>query len=140
MVELLGYESREELLTVNVKDLYLKAEDREGHLAVLLEQGFAREHPVPMLKKDGTVISTLITSMARKDSSGRLIGVQGTVKDVTELEKAEKALRESEERFRTIFQSINDAIFIHDIATGQVLDINPTMCAMYGYTRKRPSN
>jgi len=51
-------------------------------------------------------------------------------------EQAEEALRESEERFRTIFDSINDAVFIHDIETGAILNVNNTACNMYGYTRE----
>ena len=44
-------------------------------------------------------------------------------------------LRESENRFRTIFESVNDAIFIAD-ADGTVLDVNARMCEMFGYTRE----
>jgi PAS domain S-box-containing protein len=44
-------------------------------------------------------------------------------------------LRESEERFRSIFNSVNDAIFIHD-ASGAILDVNDRMCAMFGYSRE----
>lgn len=43
---------------------------------------------------------------------------------------------ESEERFRTIFESVNDAIFIHDWKTGTILDVNPRMTEMFGYTRE----
>ena len=49
---------------------------------------------------------------------------------------AESELKESEDRFRTIFDSINDAIFIHDIETGTILNVNNTTCNMYGYTRE----
>ena len=50
--------------------------------------------------------------------------------------RAEEALRESEERFRAIFDSINDAVFIQDVETGAILDVNSTMCEMYGYSRE----
>jgi len=50
--------------------------------------------------------------------------------------ESEDALSESEARFRTIFDSINDAVFIHDIETGAILDVNNTACDMYGYTRE----
>jgi PAS domain S-box-containing protein len=50
--------------------------------------------------------------------------------------ESEEALDESEARFRTIFDSVNDAIFIHDIGTGAILNVNNTACNMYGYTRK----
>ncbi|GFO54284.1 hypothetical protein GMSM_12910 [Geomonas sp. Red276] len=45
-------------------------------------------------------------------------------------------LAESEERFQTIYHNVNDAIFIHDSKDGTILDVNQTMCAMYGYTRE----
>jgi PAS domain S-box-containing protein len=47
----------------------------------------------------------------------------------------DERLHESEERFRTIFDSVNEAIFIHDLKTGAILDVNRRMCEMYGYTR-----
>jgi len=50
--------------------------------------------------------------------------------------ESEEALAESEDRFRTIFDSINDAVFIHDIETGAILNVNNTACGMYGYTRE----
>ncbi|HJH29978.1 MAG TPA: PAS domain S-box protein [Methanosarcinaceae archaeon] len=56
--------------------------------------------------------------------------------DITERKKTEEALRESEKRFRTIFDSINDAVFIHDMETGVIHDVNSTMCKMYGYSRE----
>lgn len=43
-------------------------------------------------------------------------------------------LAESETRFRTIFDAAGDAFFIHDIETGQILDVNQRMCEMYGCT------
>ena len=49
---------------------------------------------------------------------------------------AERSLRDSEKRFRTIFDSVNDAIFIHDVRTGEILDVNRRMCEMYGMTRE----
>jgi PAS domain S-box-containing protein len=41
----------------------------------------------------------------------------------------------AEENYRTIFDTANDAIFVHDAATGAILDVNPKMSEMYGYAR-----
>ncbi len=46
-----------------------------------------------------------------------------------------RASRSNEENFRTIFNSVNDAIFVHDIATGTIVDVNDRMCEMYRVTR-----
>ncbi len=44
-------------------------------------------------------------------------------------------LAESESRFREIFNTVNDAIFIHDAQTGRIVEVNQRMCEMYGITR-----
>jgi PAS domain S-box-containing protein len=48
----------------------------------------------------------------------------------------EIALRESERRFREIYDNVGDAIFVHDPDSGRILDVNRRMCEMYGYTRE----
>ena len=56
---------------------------------------------------------------------------------ITEVEKSGiEALQENEKRFRAIFDSVNDAIFIHDLETGAIVDVNQRMCEMYGFSRE----
>jgi PAS domain S-box-containing protein len=52
------------------------------------------------------------------------------------LEQSNHELHLSENRFRTIFDITNDAIFIHELPSGAIVDVNQTMCEMYGYTRE----
>ncbi|HYQ47961.1 MAG TPA: PAS domain S-box protein [Thermodesulfovibrionales bacterium] len=47
-----------------------------------------------------------------------------------------RQLGESEQRFEQIFDNVTDAIFIHDSATGKIVDVNQTMCRLYGFTRE----
>lgn len=47
--------------------------------------------------------------------------------------QAEEALRESEERFRRLFEQSNDAIIIHE--SGRIIDVNQRACEMLGYTK-----
>ena len=60
--------------------------------------------------------------------------------DNLKLAKATALLQASEERFHTIYDSLNDAIFIHDAETGRILDVNETMCRLYGYSRDEVLN
>lgn len=53
--------------------------------------------------------------------------------EVQERLRAEATLRESEERYREIYNSPSDAIFIHDAETGVILDVNRAMLEMFGY-------
>jgi two-component system, cell cycle sensor histidine kinase and response regulator CckA len=67
---------------------------------------------------------------------GEIIGVAGIIRDVTEQKRAEEGLRRSEENYRSIFDSANDALFIHDIETGRIVSVNQKMCEMYGYSKE----
>jgi len=55
--------------------------------------------------------------------------------DVTERKAGEEALRTSEANYREIFDAANDAIFVHDLETGEILDCNRKTCEMYGLAR-----
>jgi len=68
--------------------------------------------------------------------SGEVTGLLGAVIDITDRKRQEAALRESEERFRTIFESVSDAIVIHDVETAKVADVNRRAVDTFGYTRE----
>ena len=64
-----------------------------------------------------------------------LASVQSSIEMMVRLlEQRYAQLQESGERFRSIFDAVNDAIVINDIDSGAILDANPAMCAMFGYS------
>lgn len=56
--------------------------------------------------------------------------------DMNERRRQDEALRVSEASYRAIFDATEDAIFVHDIETGAIVDVNPKACATFGYTRQ----
>ena len=70
-----------------------------------------------------------------RSESGEVTGLIGMVLDITALKNAQLALRQSEERFRTIFDLVNDLIFVREFETGAVVEVNQRACEMLGYTR-----
>jgi diguanylate cyclase (GGDEF)-like protein/PAS domain S-box-containing protein len=97
-----------------------------------LERGEA-EAELGLLHVDGTARRYLIKAdrIELEDGPGMLgIGI-----DVTETRHTEKLLRESEQRFRAIFASVSDGIFVYDIATVARVEANQSICDMFGYTR-----
>ena len=56
--------------------------------------------------------------------------------DIDERQRAAEALRVSEASYRAIFDAAEDAIFVHDVDTGAIVDVNPKACATFGYTRE----
>jgi len=55
---------------------------------------------------------------------------------IGDIDRQKEELQKSEERYRTVYDSANDAIFIQDIDTGQILDVNQKMCEMFGFNRE----
>ncbi len=84
---------------------------------------------------DGHQEHTETTKAPVVDGQGQPIGVLGIGHDITERKGAEIALRDSESRFRAIFDAVSDAIFIHDADDGRLIDVNRSMCELYGYTK-----
>jgi two-component system cell cycle sensor histidine kinase/response regulator CckA len=71
-----------------------------------------------------------------KDAAGRIYRIVGIAHDISDLKRAEVALLDSERRFRTIYDSVEEAIFVHDLDTGAILDANRKACEMFGYVRE----
>jgi len=68
--------------------------------------------------------------------NGRCKRLHGTFQDITDRKQAELRLRRSESKFRTLYNSATDAIFILDFE-GHILDANDVACKRLGYSRKR---
>ncbi len=64
-----------------------------------------------------------------------LLLYQLILRDSRRLAEVASCLRTSEERFHAIYDSLNDAVFIHAAADGRIVDVNETACRMYGYSR-----
>ena len=69
-----------------------------------------------------------------RDAQGKVVKVALLSRDITSRKRMEESLRLSEANYRAIFSAMNDTIFIHDIETGKILDVNQKMCEMYGYS------
>jgi len=84
-----------------------------------------------------------LSAPAHAGQAAELVSLRTSIETMVRLldrryaELQEEAVRrfESEERFRAIFDSVNDAIFIHDRETGEILEVNARMREMWGFTR-----
>jgi|GEM_PF-1068482 len=65
--------------------------------------------------------------------------LEGYIHDISERVSTEKIIQESEEKFRTFFGSINDAVFVHPLMKkgfGKLIEVNEIACIRYGYTKE----
>lgn len=70
-----------------------------------------------------------------RDGDGRIIRWYGTCTDIEDYKRAEDALRASEERYRTLFHSIPDPMFVFDPQSLRFLAVNDAAITNYGYSR-----
>ena len=114
LMERLGCRSRKDMFGIDVASTYANPEDRESFLKVVADLGFVREYPIKFRSLDGSVIDSLVSLMPEKNPDGTVRAFIGTVRDIGNQLVAEKALRESEERCRRIFESFEDIYYQTD--------------------------
>jgi PAS domain S-box-containing protein len=88
-----------------------------------------------LCRKDGSSFWSEETITLIRDRQGKPSGLVGVGRDITERKRAEAALRESEERHRTIIQTATDGFWLVDME-GRLLEVNESYCRMSGYSER----
>ncbi len=87
-------------------------------------------------RKDGQKRLLAWCCRVLKDDSGNVKGALSSALDITERKRVENALQASEVRYRRLFEAARDGILILDVDTGAVVDVNPFMVEMLGFSRE----
>jgi diguanylate cyclase (GGDEF)-like protein/PAS domain S-box-containing protein len=133
----LGY-SREELIGMNYRGYTPEKEYEEvfkTYVKVFQEDKTLKWYPFQNIRKDGTVLSIEASISPLRNKEGETIGFRGITTDITERKRMEETIRESEERYRTIIDEMEEWFFETDPA-GQFLFVNDAFLRAMGYTEK----
>ena len=122
LANIYGYDSPEELIAdiTNIgKQVYLNPNRREDFLALMQGKEVVTEFESQVYRCDRTVIWISENARAVRDINGELICYEGTVKDITNRKLSEDALRQSEERFRSLVANIPGAVYRYQYQSNQ---------------------
>jgi PAS domain S-box-containing protein len=135
---LTGY-SKEEFSSRKVKwpELVYEA-DRAGRheqfvRALKADRQYIREYRIR--RKDGDIVWVQASSQIVCDASGKIDFITGAMLDITKRKTAEAALHDSEEKYRSLFHSGPNPIFVLDSGSLKIIDVNPAAIDTYGYSK-----
>lgn len=115
MLDMLGYKSKEEFLSIDIeKDLYVDPEDRGKFQRKIEKKGYVKDYELNFKKKTGEEITVLVTCSFLLDVNEKVIGYQGLNIDITDRKKMEREIREITKRFQKISEMGDDGIIVFD--------------------------
>jgi diguanylate cyclase (GGDEF)-like protein/PAS domain S-box-containing protein len=133
--EITGYSS-DELLQVRMRDLFTPDEYKRVNIRFkkrIAGEAVSSQYETEIIRKDGTRMP-LDTSIALTTWYGELVRII-CLRDISGRRRFEEALRESEEKYRTLFEQANDAVFLETLE-GRILDVNDKACQLLNYERQ----
>jgi two-component system cell cycle sensor histidine kinase/response regulator CckA len=128
LARMLEFDSPEEMMSEGVLVRYKNHKDRERLLEMLKKSGKVDNFEFDLLTRKGETITALLSAVLDQDI------ISGMIMDISERKRIEKALRESEQRYRSLFKNNHSVILLVDPESGDIVDANTAACSFYGWS------
>lgn len=133
LVNMLGYASFEDIARRHLEEEGYHPEYPRSRFKQQMEtQGYVKGLESAWIRKDGSVLFLRENARAVRDDNGNIVYYDGTVEDITERKQAEKALRDSEEKFRNLVDNTIDWVWQVDW-NGTYTYVSPNVLQIMGY-------
>jgi PAS domain S-box-containing protein len=134
-IKIFGFVSKEEGLDTNFLDLYPNHEEKEVFMNRLREKRKLEFYESVLLKRDGTFINVVENIVGHFDEQGNLKQFKGYLFDNTEHKCAEEKLKESERKYRELYEGSHDG-FVMVNMEGHIKEFNHAYMEMLGYSEE----
>jgi PAS domain S-box-containing protein len=127
-----GY-CRADLLGAEFSDYFTEPDTARAVYEQAFRGGDVRDCPLELRHRDGHTTSVLYNASVYSQPSGRVLGVFAAARDITQIKRAQGALRESEKWLRAVFD--NAPVGIEEVSpSGEFVRVNRRFCQITGYT------
>jgi len=114
LLRLLGFPSRESLMAVNLREVYVDPKARRGFLERLEREGEVHDLEMSWKRYGGQIITVRKSARPVRDPSGRLLHYEASVEDITERRRAREELLESNQFRQEIISGAGEGIVVYD--------------------------
>lgn len=139
LARILGYDSKEELLSRSFADLLPDEVQRRALRQEMDSQPMVQGREITLMRKDGRPLVCLNTAGAVRDAGGRVVRYHGALMDVTERREMERRLYRQQEFARRLIDSFPDLIFVVDNG-GHYTFVSPRVKDILGYEQEETQN
>jgi PAS domain S-box-containing protein len=117
LMRMLGYEHRDELMSVDIGAMYVNNNDRERLKKLLHEHGSVADFEFEIRRRDGEVRTMMESSIAVRDALGAVTAFQGFLLDITDRKRAEQEIRRRNRELlvlNSIAQTLSESMDLND--------------------------
>lgn len=132
LVAMFGYKDKKDFLKSKVSELYLKPTDRENFNKKMLKEGFVKNEEILLKKRDGTPFWGSVTAIAALDNNRNVIHYDGIIEDITIQKEIENELKIERRQLISLFEGINEPIYVSDPETYDLLFVNNALTKSFG--------
>ncbi len=134
-LNILKYSSKEEIIGKPALLFLILKKDAEKKINILFEKE-SWEGDIFVRQADGKNIDLHLLASFVKDKNNKPICIIASFYDITFRKEFERELIKKENKYKSLFELSNDAIFIHDLK-GNIIDVNEKACSLLGYNKEK---
>ena len=126
LADMHGFRSTKHMIGKGMPDLMDPRDNEKAMISIrkIIEEGADRNVEYTLIRADGSRFPGEINTRLLKDGKGNPVGLISSTRDITERKQAEEALHESEEKHRTLFETMSQGV-VYQNSDGQIVSANP---------------